>query len=86
MSADSATDIAKANEMTTNFRTKQSAGFEDYTWHHLHDGKTMILVPTDLHNFVKHNGGDSITRAIILSHFKISIYNISNWLSIITGK
>jgi hypothetical protein len=30
-----------------------------YTWHHLEDGKSMILVPTDLHKAVKHSGGVS---------------------------
>ena len=32
---------------------------EDYTWHHLEDGKSMILVPRDLHKAVKHSGGVS---------------------------
>ncbi|HWO20238.1 MAG TPA: HNH endonuclease [Kofleriaceae bacterium] len=31
----------------------------DYTWHHLEDGKSMILVPTKLHKAVKHSGGVS---------------------------
>jgi A nuclease of the HNH/ENDO VII superfamily with conserved WHH len=30
-----------------------------YTWHHLEDGKSMILVPRDLHDAVKHSGGVS---------------------------
>jgi hypothetical protein len=63
MSGDSDLDIAEANFQTTGFRTKKPEGFEDYTWHHSHDGKTMILVPTDLHKYVKHFGGDAITRA-----------------------
>ena len=63
MSGDSDLDIANINEYFTGYRTKQPEGFEDYTWHHSHDGKTMILVPTDLHKYVKHYGGDAITRA-----------------------
>lgn len=31
----------------------------DYTWHHLEDGKSMLLVPRDLHDAVKHSGGVS---------------------------
>jgi hypothetical protein len=30
---------------------------DGYTWHHLEDGKTMELVPTDLHKAVQHTGG-----------------------------
>jgi hypothetical protein len=32
---------------------------EDYTWHHLEDGKSMMLVSRDLHKAVKHSGGVS---------------------------
>jgi len=38
-----------------------AAGFKttppEYRWHHHEDGKTMILVPADLHDVVKHTGG-----------------------------
>jgi len=27
------------------------ADFKDYTWHHSHDGKTMVLVPPDLQKY-----------------------------------
>jgi hypothetical protein len=30
-----------------------------HTWHHLEDGKSMMLVPTKLHDAVKHSGGVS---------------------------
>jgi hypothetical protein len=30
-----------------------------YTWHHLEDGKSMMLVPKELHKAVKHSGGVS---------------------------
>lgn len=37
------------------------AGFKErpkgYTWHHLEDGKTMILVETDVHKTFSHTGG-----------------------------
>jgi RHS repeat-associated protein len=38
---------------------KKPAG---YTWHHVEDGKTMMLVPTDLHSAVKHTGGAALLR------------------------
>jgi len=33
-----------------------------YTWHHHQDRKTMLLVPTDLHDAVRHSGGASLLR------------------------
>ena len=30
-----------------------------YTWHHHEDGKSMLLIPTDLHDAIKHSGGFS---------------------------
>lgn len=35
---------------------------EGYTWHHHQDGRTMQLVPTDLHRAVKHTGGAAVIR------------------------
>lgn len=35
----------------------------DHTWHHHEDGKTMLLVPKDLHRSVSHTGGMAIHRA-----------------------
>ena len=34
-----------------------------YTWHHHQDGKTMQLVPTDLHQAVRHTGGMAVFLA-----------------------
>lgn len=52
------TDVRRANEL---------AGIKiepkGYTWHHHEDGKTMQLVPTDLHDAVRHTGGMAIFRA-----------------------
>lgn len=57
MEGNRTTDYTKANE---------AAGIEeipdDYTWHHHQDCKTMQLVPTDLHNEVRHTGGVSIIK------------------------
>ena len=36
---------------------------EEYTWHHVEDGETMVLVPKDLHKAIRHTGGAAIIRA-----------------------
>ncbi|UEC21414.1 HNH endonuclease signature motif containing protein [Clostridium septicum] len=50
-------DFIKANE---------AAGFtstpKGYTWHHVEDGRTLILVPSDLHGTVRHTGGASLIK------------------------
>ena len=33
-----------------------------YTWHHVEDGRTLMLVPTDLHQTVRHTGGAALIR------------------------
>jgi hypothetical protein len=47
-------------------RADRAAGFkkrpENYTWHHHHDGKSMYLVPTDIHEAVRHTGGRAIIK------------------------
>jgi hypothetical protein len=35
---------------------------EGWTWHHVEDGKTMELIPSDLHNAVRHTGGAATIR------------------------
>ncbi|GIG60587.1 hypothetical protein Lfu02_49590 [Longispora fulva] len=44
----------------------RKAGIEDtpdgYTWHHHQDGRTMQLVPTDIHEAVRHAGGVAIVK------------------------
>jgi hypothetical protein len=51
-------DFRKANQAAGYKRTP-----EGYTWHHNQDGKTMQLVPTDLHDAVPHTGGAAILRS-----------------------
>jgi hypothetical protein len=53
-----ATDFTRANK-AAGFR-KTPPG---YTWHHVEDGKTMLLVPTDIHESFPHTGGASPARA-----------------------
>ena len=45
-------DFIKANE-AAGYSTTPTG----YTWHHVEDGKTMLLVPSDLHGAVRHTGG-----------------------------
>ncbi|HLL23345.1 MAG TPA: HNH endonuclease [Kofleriaceae bacterium] len=40
-----------------NKKAKLDETPEGWTWHHLEDGRKMMLVPTDLHQAVKHTGG-----------------------------
>jgi len=35
---------------------------DGYTWHHHQDTRTMLLVPIDLHDAVRHAGGVSIMK------------------------
>lgn len=42
------------------------AGLSDtpagHTWHHHHDGRTMLLVPRDIHEAVAHTGGHAVAK------------------------
>jgi filamentous hemagglutinin len=33
-----------------------------YVWHHVEDAQTMQLMLKELHNVVKHTGGDAVIR------------------------
>lgn len=35
---------------------------DGYTWHHLEDGKGMLLVETKIHSGFHHSGGASVLR------------------------
>lgn len=50
-------DAPRANRMVHLEETP-----EDWVWHHVEDGKTMQLVPEDLHEAVRHAGGVSIVK------------------------
>ena len=43
-----------------------TANIPGYTWHHLEDGKTLILIPTELHDRTvsgyAHSGGAKLLR------------------------
>jgi hypothetical protein len=50
-------DIKKANEAFGWDRTPVG-----YTWHHVEDTRTLQLIPEDLHDAVRHTGGQAIIR------------------------
>ena len=50
-------DAARANKKIGAATTPK-----DYVWHHIEDGKTMILIPKDIHNAVRHTGGSAIIK------------------------
>ncbi|MET8776241.1 HNH endonuclease [Nocardia sp. NPDC004654] len=52
-------DFTNANRMAGYRQTP-----DGYTWHHHQDGKTMQLVPTDLHDAVRHAGGVAIAKGM----------------------
>lgn len=33
-----------------------------YVWHHVEDGRTMQLIPQDIHNAARHTGGAAVIR------------------------
>jgi filamentous hemagglutinin len=33
-----------------------------YVWHHVENGRTMQLIPRDIHNAVRHTGGSAVIR------------------------
>ncbi len=51
------TGSMRADESLANNAAKLEETPEGYTWHHVEDEGTMMLVPTDLHHTVSHTGG-----------------------------
>ncbi len=52
-----------------NKLANQAAGFgnsakapKGYVWHHVDDGRTMQLVPVEIHNATRHTGGAALIR------------------------
>jgi hypothetical protein len=56
-------DFARARvAMAEKLGSEKFKETRDWTWHHVEDGTTMQLVPTELHNNVPHTGGVSIAK------------------------
>lgn len=59
-------DVYKANERSNLNKTPLGR-----SWHHVEDGRTMQLVPEDLHSAVPHSGGvEKIKEVYKVSHEK----------------
>jgi hypothetical protein len=58
LTGDNRVDAAVANKAVELDHTP-----EGWTWHHVEDGRTMELVPSDLHEAVRHTGGAAVIRA-----------------------
>lgn len=58
LTGNSQKDISKANLLFFGTTT----GPQGYTWHHLEDGRTLILVPSSIHANAKHTGGAHYLR------------------------
>ena len=50
-----ASDAAAANRRISDRSLPKLP--EGYVWHHHYDGKTLMAVPKDLHDAVRHAGG-----------------------------
>ncbi len=48
------------DEAAANVQAGLESTPEDYTWHHVEDGTTMQLVPSDIHRLTGHTGGFSL--------------------------
>jgi hypothetical protein len=57
-------DVKAANaDMQRRFPDQNWSKTPDgYTWHHVEDGRTMLLVPRDIHKAVRHTGGVAVIR------------------------
>jgi hypothetical protein len=61
--ADAWRELAKKNPQLA----KKLKAANTHTWHHVEDGKTMQLIPWDLHDGVRHSGGVAVTKALALA-------------------
>lgn len=58
MSGSNYQDKKQANKIAEFDKTPKG-----YTWHHHHDGKSMYLIPKDIHAAVDHTGGSAIVKS-----------------------
>ena len=57
-------DFSLANK-AAGFGTTPNSTPAGFTWHHVEDGKTLLLVPQDIHNAARHTGGASILASLV---------------------
>jgi hypothetical protein len=56
------TGISRIDRKIANNLTALDEEPAGYIWHHVEDGKTMILVPKAIHQAVPHTGSAAILR------------------------
>jgi hypothetical protein len=49
------------DETLANMASGYSSTPDGFTWHHVEDGQTMQLIPSDLHDAVRHAGGVALS-------------------------
>nr|WP_080494004.1 hemagglutinin repeat-containing protein [Burkholderia ubonensis] len=52
----------RTDEALSNKRVGLSETPDGYVWHHVENAQTMLLIPQDLHNAVRHTGGSAILK------------------------
>lgn len=57
-------DFKMANK-AAGFGNKVTDTPKGWTWHHCEDGKTMQLIPTDLHRKIGHDGGEKVIAQLL---------------------
>lgn len=56
------TGVYSHDEALANAKVGIKSTPEGYVWHHVEDGKTMQLIPQDIHQHFPHTGGASGLR------------------------
>nr|WP_223965104.1 hemagglutinin repeat-containing protein [Burkholderia diffusa] len=52
----------RTDEAISNKKVGLSETPDGYVWHHVENAQTMLLIPQDLHNAVRHTGGSAILK------------------------
>ena len=52
----------RTDEVLSNKKVGLSETPDGYVWHHVENAQTMLLIPQDLHNAVRHTGGSAILK------------------------
>ncbi|WP_420482794.1 hemagglutinin repeat-containing protein [Burkholderia cepacia] len=52
----------RTDEALANKKVGLSGTPEGYVWHHVENAQTMLLIPQDLHNAVRHTGGSAVLQ------------------------
>ncbi len=70
VSIDGLNGVMDHDERLANRQVGFKATPKGYTWHHLHDGTSMFLIPFDLHQAVAHTGGRGVLKHLGLFNLR----------------